>query len=100
MPQCFSVACIQGQKVAVSVPRKGNAGICSQDTGSGAAWSKFMAPSYFAGLVVNGLDYALTPNAIVGAGPAIYAVGGLGEVDAPAWMGVNNEQSGLRIEAG
>src|SRR5271166_231309 len=59
-----------------------------------------MAPSNLAGLVVNCLDYTLAPNVIVRAGPAVDSVRGLGEVDAPAGMSVDDKQSSLRVEAG
>ena len=60
----------------------------------------FVTPADLAGLVIDGLDYTFAPQAVIGAGPSIGAVGRLGEIDAVAGMGIDDEQAGFRIEAG
>src|SRR5271155_5482143 len=59
-----------------------------------------MAPANLSRLVIDGLDHAFAPEAIVGACPSIVTVGRLGEIDAVAGMSVNNKQACLRVEAG
>src|SRR5258708_26256611 len=59
-----------------------------------------MRPANLAGLVINRLDHALAPQVIVGAGPAVRAVGWLGKIDAVAGMSSYDEQSGLGIKTG
>ena len=62
--------------------------------------TEFVGPADLAGLVVDGFEDAFAPDAVVGAGPAEGAVGGLGEVDAVAGVRVDDEQAGLGVEAG
>jgi hypothetical protein len=50
-----------------------------------------MAPTYLAGLVVDGIDHALAPDVIVRARPSVDAIGRRGEVKAPAGVGADNE---------
>src|SRR5258708_8139904 len=59
-----------------------------------------MRPTDLAGLVVDGFDHALAPNAIIRARPPVKSIGWLGKVDAVAGMGVDDKQSGLGVEAG
>src|SRR5882672_11021664 len=59
-----------------------------------------MAPADLASLIVDGLDDALAPNAIVCARPSVGSIGGLGEVDAPARMSIDDKQTILGVEAG
>src|SRR5580704_10414157 len=58
-----------------------------------------MAPTNLAGLVVNGLDHTLAPNAVIRSSPSVDAIGWLREVDAVARMGVDDEQPVPAIEA-
>ena len=62
--------------------------------------AEFVAPLDLAGLIVDGFEHALAPDAVIGAGPSERAVGGLGEVDAVARVRAHDEQAGLRVEAG
>src|SRR5260370_36672600 len=59
-----------------------------------------MRPTDLAGLVVDGFDHALAPNAIIRARPPVKSIGRLGKVDAVAGMGIDDKQSGLGVEAG
>src|SRR2546421_2444483 len=59
-----------------------------------------MAPADLASLIVDGLDHALAPNAIVCARPSVDPIGGLGKVNAPAGMGIQDKQTILGVEAG
>src|SRR5580700_7112535 len=59
-----------------------------------------MAPTDLAGLVVDGFDHALAPNAVIRARPPVKSIGWLGKIDAVAGMGVDDEQSVLSVEAG
>ena len=61
---------------------------------------QFMAPAYFAGLVIESLKHALSPDAVVGSGPSEGAVIGLCKVDAVAGMSIDEKQASSRIEAG
>src|SRR5229473_4221107 len=59
-----------------------------------------MAPADLASLIVDGLDHALAPNIVICASPSVGSIGGLGKVDAPARMGIHDEQTILGVEAG
>src|SRR5258708_1337433 len=59
-----------------------------------------MRPPDLAGLLVDGFDHALAPNAIIRARPPVKSIGRLGKVDAVAGMGIDDKQSGLGVEAG
>src|SRR5208282_2495943 len=59
-----------------------------------------MAPTDFAGLVIDGLDHTRAPNAVIRARPSVRSIGRLGKVDAPAGMGVDDEQTLPGVEAG
>src|ERR1700693_5201485 len=59
-----------------------------------------MAPTNLAGLIVDGLDHTLAPNAVIRSRPSVDAIGWLREVDAVAGMGVDDEQTVPAIEAG
>src|SRR5580704_13393508 len=59
-----------------------------------------MAPAYLAGLVVDGFDDAFSPKPIIGARPAVIAVCRLGKIKAVTGMGIDNKQTGSRVEAG
>src|SRR6202041_3099590 len=63
-------------------------------------WSKLMAPTNLAGLVVDGLDHTLAPNAVIRSSPSVDAIGWLREVDTVARMGVDDKQTVPAIEAG
>src|ERR1700761_5813608 len=58
-----------------------------------------MAPANLACLVVDSFDDSLTPKAVVGASPAVVSISRLGEVDAPAWVGIDDEQACPGIKA-
>src|ERR1700732_1172915 len=58
-----------------------------------------MAPTNLAGLIVNGLDHSLAPNAIIRTRPSVDSIGGLGEGNAPAGMSIDDEQAVLGVEA-
>src|ERR1700676_2387964 len=51
-----------------------------------------MAPAELAGLVVDGLEDSLSPDAVIRARPSVDAIGWLGKVNAPARMSVDNKQ--------
>src|SRR2546427_3553445 len=59
-----------------------------------------MAPADLAGLIVDSLDHALAPNAIVCARPSVDSVGRLGKINTPAGMGIHDEQTISGVEAG
>src|ERR1700678_2533960 len=59
-----------------------------------------MSPANFSSLVINGLNHAFAPKAVISACPAISTVGRLGEVDAEAGVSIDDEQAGLGVEAG
>ena len=100
MPQSLAIGSVERENIAARVTGKGEPAIGGHHAGARAALANVVAPANFAGLVVDGFDYALAPHAIVGARPAIGAVGGLGKVDAPAGMRIDDEEAGFGIEAG
>src|ERR1700676_2498819 len=51
-----------------------------------------MAPAELAGLVVDGLEDSLSPDAVIRARPSVDAIGWLGKVNAPARMSVDNKK--------
>src|ERR1700722_410987 len=59
-----------------------------------------MAPTDLPGLVVDGFDHTLAPHPVIGARPSINSIGRLGKVEAPTGVGVDDEQTVLRVEAG
>src|SRR5271165_1029904 len=59
-----------------------------------------MAPANLSRLVIDRLDDALAPEAIIRACPSIVAVSRLGEIEAVAGMSIDDKQARLRIEAG
>src|SRR5579863_384238 len=100
MPQRFTIARIQRQEVSLSVTGKSESRIRCQHSSTGLSGPNFMAPSDFAGLVVDGFDDPLAPNVIIRACPPVEAIRWLGEVDGIAGMGVHDKQSGFGVEAG
>src|SRR5580700_7803919 len=58
-----------------------------------------MAPADRSCLIVDRFQHSFAPHVVIGASPSVYSVGGLREVDAPARMRVDDEQSILGIEA-
>src|SRR5689334_17797011 len=57
-----------------------------------------MAPPDFAGLIIDRFDHTLAPDAVVGPGPTVDSVRGLGEVYAPARVGIHDEQAVLSVK--
>src|SRR6185369_755740 len=57
-----------------------------------------MAPTNFSGLILDGFDLALTPESIIGASPAVRAVGGFREIQGVTFARGDDEQSGGWIE--
>src|SRR3954454_15649634 len=57
-----------------------------------------MAPANVSRLIVDGFDDSFAPEAVVSAGPAIGAVGGLGKIERVTLARGNNKQSVLGIE--
>src|SRR5580698_2182546 len=98
MPKGLAVGRIQRQEIAVAVAGKRKSRIGRKHSGP-TFGANVVTPANFAGLIVDGIDHALAPNAIVGASPAINSIGRLGKIDAPAGMSTDNEQTVLGIEA-
>src|ERR1017187_3031959 len=59
-----------------------------------------MAPADLAGLIVDGLDHGLAPNAVIRARPPVKTIGRLGKVDAVAGLGIDDKQPVLGVETG
>src|SRR5579864_4375807 len=57
-----------------------------------------MTPSDFAGLIVDRFDDALAPDIVVGAGPTVDPICRLREIDAPARVGIHDEQAVLGVK--
>ena len=98
VPQGLSSARIQRQHVSVFIAGKCQSGIRCQHTRIIAASPGWMAPANFPRFVIDRLNHALAPHAIVRAGPSIVAVGGLRKIKAVAGMSIDNKQSRLRIK--
>src|SRR6266481_1224580 len=99
VPQSLAVTGIESENIAGIVASESQARVGAEDARAGLA-SHFVAPSDFAGLIVNGFDDPFAPDCIVRAGPTVSAVGGFGEVDRPTRVSGNDEQSGPGIETG
>ena len=71
VPQGFAVGGVQGEDVSEGVAGEGEAGVRGQDARARATGTEFMGPADLAGLVVDGLQNAVAPEAVVGARPAV-----------------------------
>src|SRR5712692_5927355 len=58
-----------------------------------------MAPTNLAGLVIDGLDHTLAPNAVIRARPSVDSIGRFCKVNAVTGMSIDDEQPVLGIEA-
>src|SRR3954471_809337 len=100
MPQCFPVRCVERQNTSGRVSCKGQAGVGGQNACAGTAAAKLMRPTDLAGLIIDGFQYAFTPDAVVRPCPSESSVGWLGEVNPIARMCADHEEPGLRVKAG
>src|ERR1700677_3384775 len=100
MPEGFAGAGVESKKIAMDITREGESAGRSHDSRTWRSASQIMRPPDLACLVIDCFDHALAPQTIIGPGPAVSAVGGLGEIDRVTGVGGDNEQSGLWIETG
>src|ERR1700704_1390486 len=70
VPQSFAIAGIERENVSHGVTSEGDAGIRGQHS-RGRTFSDIVAPANFSGLIVDSFDLAPTPDAVVGASPAV-----------------------------
>src|SRR6185503_15666189 len=99
VPERGAIARAHRHCAAGRVAGEDQPGLGGQDAGAALAADR-MVPADLAGLVVDRPHEPLAADAVVGARPAVGAVLGLEEVDAVAVLGADDEQPGLRIEAG
>jgi hypothetical protein len=97
VPERLSVAGIQSDEISVTVAGEGQSGVGGQHARAGF-FAEVVAPAKLARLVIDSLNHTSAPHAVVGAGPAIESVGGLGEIEAKARVRVHDEQAVLRVE--
>src|SRR5206468_4300896 len=62
--------------------------------------AELMRPTDLAGLIIDGFQYAFTPDAVIRPCPSESSVGWLGEVNPVARMCADHEEPGLRVKAG
>src|ERR1700730_17348194 len=98
MPQRFTVARIERQKISHGVAGKSQTGIRGQYSRAGSVGTKFMAPTDFASLVVNRFQHALAPNPVIGTRPTVHSIRRLGKIDAVAGVSIHDKQTVLGIE--
>src|SRR5580658_5290110 len=91
MPKGLAAAGLKREDIPVAVAGDCEPGGRGHHAGARPTLAHFMAPTDFAGLVIDGVDDAFAPQPVVGAGPSVRAVGGLGEIETVARMRVDDE---------
>src|ERR1700722_3494767 len=100
MPKRLPRAGVKSKKIAFDIAGEGEPARRGQDSRTWRPTPQVMRPTDLARLIIDRLDHALTPQTVIGAGPAVGTIRGFGEINGVAGVGGDDEQSGLGVETG
>src|SRR5947209_9175454 len=100
MPQGLTVRGIQSKDTAVSISCEGQARCRGEHSCTRSTFSHLIGPAQLSCLVINRLNYAFAPQAIISACPSILAITWLSEIEAVTRVGVHNKESNFWVKTG
>src|SRR5262245_20718036 len=100
MPERCPVAGSQRHRISGYVARESYSGFGCEDTTAGSARDERVTPTYFSGLIVDGSQERFSSNGVIRAGPAIFAMFGLEEINSVAILSADDERFRGGIIAG
>src|SRR5262245_52806581 len=93
VPQRGSIAGAESHRISGDVAGEGQATVGCEDARGGRAIAEGVIPFDLAGLIIDRPQKCSTRNSVVGAGPAIFAMLRLEEIDSIAVLSADDEQA-------